>query len=52
MMKWDLNQMDVKKTFLNGVIDEDVYIKQPRGFEVKNRVAHVCKLKKDLYGLK
>ena len=29
MMKWELNQMDVKKTFLNGVIEEEVYIKQP-----------------------
>ena len=44
--------MDVKTTFLNGVIEEDVYIDQPQGFEVKDRVTHVCKLKKALYGLK
>ena len=49
MMKWDLHQMDVKTNFLNGVIEEDVYIKQPQGFEVEDGVTHVCKLKKALY---
>ena len=52
MMKWDLHHMDVKTTFLNGVIEEEVYIEQPQGFEVKGRVIHVCKLKKALNGLK
>ena len=52
LMKWDLHQMDVKTTFLNGVIEEEVYIKQPQGFEVEYKVTHICKLKKDLYGLK
>ena len=44
--------MDVKITFLNGVIEKEVYIEQPQVFEVKYRVNHVCKLKKALYGLK
>ena len=44
--------MDVKTTFLNGVIEEEVYIEQPQGFEVEDRCTHVCKLKKALYGLK
>src|SRR5713101_1033817 len=44
--------MDVKTTFLNGVIEEEVYIEQPQGFEVEDRRTHVCKLKKALYGLK
>ena len=44
--------MDVKTTFLNGVIEEEVYIKQPQGFEFEDRRTHVCKLKKDLYGMK
>ena len=44
--------MDVKKKFLNGIIEEEVYIEQPQGFEVEDRRTHVCKLKKALYGLK
>jgi hypothetical protein len=51
-MKWKLHQMDVKTTFLNGVIEEKVYIEQPQGFEVEDRKTHVCNLKKALYGLK
>ena len=51
MMKWDLHQMDVKIVFLNGVIEEEVYIEQPQGFEVEDRRTHVCKLKKALYWL-
>jgi hypothetical protein len=50
-MKWKLHQMDVKTTFLNGVIEEEVYIEQPQGFEVEDKKSHVCKLKKALYGL-
>jgi hypothetical protein len=44
--------MDMKTTFLNGVIEEEVYIEQPQGFEVEDIRTHVCRLKKDLYGLK
>jgi hypothetical protein len=51
-MKWKLHQMDVKTTFLNGVIEEEVYIEQPQGFEVEYRKTHVCKLKKSLYRFK
>jgi hypothetical protein len=51
-MKWKLHQMDVKTTFLNGVIEDEVYIEQPQGFEVEERKSHVCRLKKSLYGLK
>jgi hypothetical protein len=50
--KWKLHQMDVKTAFLNGVIEEEVYIEQPQGFEVEDRKTHVCRLKKGLYGLK
>ena len=41
MMKWDIHQMDVKTTFLNGMIEEEVYIEQPQGFEFKEIVTHV-----------
>ena len=44
--------MDVKRAFLNGLIEEYVYIKQPQGFETNDRKTHVCRLKKELYGLK
>jgi hypothetical protein len=51
-MGWKLHQMDVKTAFLNGEIDEEVYIKQPEGFVIHNEKTHVCRLKKSLYGLK
>jgi hypothetical protein len=51
-MGWRLHQMDLKTTFLNGEIEEEVYIEQPQGFEVHSRDNHVCILKKSLYGLK
>jgi hypothetical protein len=44
--------MDVKTTFLNGVIEEEVYIEQPQGFVIHGKESHVCRLKKALYGLK
>jgi hypothetical protein len=51
-MGWNLHHMDVKTTFLDGAIEEEVYIEQPQGFEVHSRDTHVCRLKKALYGLK
>lgn len=44
--------MDVKTAFLNDVINEEVYIEQPKGFVIKDKNLYVCKLKKSLYGLK
>lgn len=51
-MNFQLFQMDVKSAFLNGYINEEVYVKQPPGFEDFKHPSHVYKLKKDLYGLK
>lgn len=44
--------MDVKTVFLNGELEEEVYIKQLRGFVANNRETHLCRLKRDLYRLK
>jgi hypothetical protein len=43
--------MDVKIAFLHGIIQEEIYVEQPLGFEAY-RESHVCHLKKVLYGLK
>ena len=51
-MGWEIHQMDVKTTFLNGVIEEEVYIEQPEGFETDEKRTHVSRFKKALYGLK
>jgi hypothetical protein len=44
--------MDVKTMFLNVIIEEEVYIEKPQGFEVHGRDSHVCRLNKSLYRLK
>ena len=48
----ELHQMDVKTTFLNANLEEDVYIDQPMGFLEEGKENMVCKLKKSIYGLK
>ncbi|GJY10999.1 retrovirus-related pol polyprotein from transposon TNT 1-94 [Tanacetum coccineum] len=50
--KITIYQMDVKTTFLNGELKEEVYVCQPEGFVDPDHPTHVCRLKKALYGLK
>jgi histone deacetylase 1/2 len=47
---WTLRQLDVQNDFLHGVLEEDVFMRQPPGYEQKD--GYVCKLDKALYGLK
>ncbi|RDX70427.1 hypothetical protein CR513_50318, partial [Mucuna pruriens] len=51
-MGWRIFQLDVKSTFLNGYLDENVYVEQPMDFSIKGQEEKVLKLKKVLYGLK
>jgi hypothetical protein len=48
----ELHQMDVKTTFLNGDLEENVYMAQPKGFAIKGKENMGCRLKKSIYGLK
>jgi len=49
---WQVHHLDVKTTFLNGDLEEEVYVSQPEGFEVKGKEKYVLELSKALYGLR
>lgn len=51
-MNWPLIHLDVKSAFLNGPLQEEVYVIQPPGFVIENKEGMVYKLHKALYGLK
>ncbi|VVA38040.1 Hypothetical predicted protein, partial [Prunus dulcis] len=51
-LKFKLYQMDVKTAFLNGILNEEVYVEQPKSFEDPHHPNDVFRLKKALYGLK
>ncbi|KAL8096063.1 hypothetical protein AgCh_037136 [Apium graveolens] len=51
-MNWRVHQLDVKSAFLNGVLQEEIYVEQPEGFKRKGEENKVYLLKKALYGLK
>ena len=49
---YEIWQMDVKTAFLNGNLEESIYMSQPEGFIEQDQEQKVCKLKKSIYGLK
>ena len=51
-LNFKLYQMDVKSAFLNGMLQEEVYVEQPKGFIDPHKPDYVYKLKRPLYGLK
>ena len=51
-LDYEIWQMDVKTAFLNGHLEEDIYMMQLDGFVAKNQEQRVCKLQKSIYGLK
>jgi hypothetical protein len=48
----ELHQMDVKMTFFNGDLYENIYMAQPKGFVVEEKERMGCRLKKSIYGSK
>jgi len=49
---WEVFQLDIKSAFLNGDLDVEIFMNQPKGFIMEGKESFVCKLKKSLYGLK
>lgn len=49
---WYLCQLDVNNAFLRGDLDEEVYMAQPLGFASNDKLTHICRLHKVIYGMK
>ena len=52
VLDYEIWQMDVKTAFLNGHLEENIYMQQPDGFIQKGQEHMVCKLQRSIYGLK
>ena len=51
-LDYEIWQMDVKTAFLNGSLEEDIYMQQPEGFIARGQEHMACKLQRSIYGLK
>ena len=51
-IKWKIYQLDVKSIFLNGYLEVEIFVKQPKGFDIKGKEEKVYLLKKAFYGLR
>lgn len=51
-LNWDIRQLDINNSFLNGYLKEQVYMHQPEGFLNSTHPNYICKLSKAIYGLK
>ena len=49
---WEVHQIDIKSAYLNGNLEEEIYMEQLKGFEVPGKEEKVCRLWKAIYGLK
>lgn len=49
---WKIHQLDIKSSFLNGPLEDEVNVSQPPGFEIKRHESKVYRLRKALNGLK
>jgi len=51
-LNWEVWQLDINKSFLNGNLKENVFVHQPEGYTDSIKPGHICKLNKAIYGLK
>ena len=49
---WSVRKLDINNVFLNGILQEEVFMSQPQGFVDEKHLEYVCRLHKALYGLK
>ena len=49
---WEIHQIDIKSAYLNGLLDKEIYMEQPKGFEIPGKEDKVCWLWKAIYRLK
>ena len=51
-MRWEIHQLDIKTSFLNGIVKEEMYIEKPLGVKTHDSKTYLCKLEKAMYELK